>query len=50
MPPESWETTKLAQKEIFDGMLQAVLANEAVDDDPVKDEASLRSIWPFNID
>lgn len=50
MPPESWETTKLAHKEIFDEMLQAVLANEAVDDDPVKDEATLRSIWPLNID
>ncbi|GES64414.1 phosphotransferase enzyme family protein [Aspergillus terreus] len=50
MPPESWETTKLAHKEIFDGMLQAVLANEEVDDDPVKDEATLRSIWPFDID
>ncbi|KAG2414267.1 hypothetical protein HFD88_003458 [Aspergillus terreus] len=50
MPPESWETTKLAQEEIFDGMLQAVLANEEVDDDPVKDEATLRSIWPIDID
>jgi hypothetical protein len=32
-------------------MLQAVLTNPDQDDDePVKDEKTLRSIWPFDID
>jgi hypothetical protein len=51
VPFEAWEATKLAHKELFNGMLQAVLTNPDQDDDePVKDEKTLRSIWPFDID
>ncbi|KAL5050138.1 hypothetical protein BDW71DRAFT_216885 [Aspergillus fruticulosus] len=35
---------------IFDGMLQAVLTNADSDNQPVRDEITLRSIWPFDID
>ncbi|KAA8645909.1 aminoglycoside phosphotransferase family protein [Aspergillus tanneri] len=51
VPSDSWKATKIAHKELFDGMLQAVLSNPDLDDDePVKDELTLRSIWPFDID
>ncbi|KAL1882656.1 hypothetical protein Plec18167_003078 [Paecilomyces lecythidis] len=51
VPPEGWEATRLAHKELFNGMLQAVLENSDVDaDEPVKDEKTLRSIWPFDLD
>ncbi|GFF69840.1 hypothetical protein IFM47457_02487 [Aspergillus lentulus] len=51
VPLEAWEATKLTHKELFNGMLQAVLINPDQDDDePVKDEKTLRSIWPFDID
>ncbi|KAL4816249.1 hypothetical protein BDW67DRAFT_175726 [Aspergillus spinulosporus] len=37
--------------ELLDGMLQAVVSNPDVDDDePVKDEMTLRAIWPFDFD
>ncbi|KAB8235854.1 kinase-like domain-containing protein [Aspergillus alliaceus] len=50
VPPEKWEATESAHKEIFTGMLQAVLTNQGLDEDePVKDEETLRSIWPFDI-
>lgn len=50
VPPEDWEATKLAHRELFDGMLQAVLNNENPDDgEPIKTEADLRAIWPFDI-
>ncbi|TQB67840.1 hypothetical protein MPDQ_004518 [Monascus purpureus] len=50
VPPEEWEATESAHKEIFMGMLQAVLTNQGLDEDePVKDEETLRSIWPFDI-
>lgn len=49
-PPDSWEATELAHKEIFEGMLTAVLTNNNPDDDePVKDEAVLKSIWPYDL-
>lgn len=51
VPPEDWETTKLTHQELFNGMLQAVVTNPDMDaDEPVKDERTLRSIWPFDID
>ncbi|KAL4762774.1 uncharacterized protein BDW70DRAFT_166582 [Aspergillus foveolatus] len=35
----------------FDGILQAVVSNPDVDDDePVKNEMTLRVIWPFDLD
>lgn len=50
VPAEKWETTEATHKEIFNGMLQAVLTNQGSDhDEPVKDEETLRSIWPFDI-
>jgi Phosphotransferase enzyme family len=49
-PPEDWEATELAHRELFEGMLQAVLSNKNPDDDePIKDERDLREIWPFDI-
>ncbi|RAL09173.1 aminoglycoside phosphotransferase family protein [Aspergillus homomorphus CBS 101889] len=50
VPVEEWEATQLRHRELFDGMLEAVLLNEEVDDDePVTDEETLRSIWPFDL-
>jgi len=51
VPLENWEATKLAYKELFNGMLQTVLNNSDFDgDEPIKDVRTLRSIWPFDID
>jgi hypothetical protein len=50
VPIEDWEATESAHKELFNGMLQAVLTSESSDDDePIKDEGDLRAIWPFDI-
>ncbi|KAE8357051.1 hypothetical protein BDV28DRAFT_154324 [Aspergillus coremiiformis] len=49
MPPEQWETTEQIHKEMFEGMLHAVLTNKDLEDEPVTDEAILRSIWPFDL-
>ncbi|KFY13911.1 hypothetical protein V491_06221 [Pseudogymnoascus sp. VKM F-3775] len=50
VPPEDWETTKLANKELFDVMLQTVLSIKNPDDDePIKDEGDVREIWPFDL-
>jgi hypothetical protein len=50
VPVENWEATELAQRETFNGMLAAVLTNEDPEnEEPVKDEAVLRSIWPFDL-
>jgi hypothetical protein len=50
VPPEDWETTESAHRDLFNGMLQAVLTNENPDnDEPIKDEADLRAIWPFDL-
>jgi hypothetical protein len=49
-PPEDWETVEKAHKEMFDGMLQAVLSNEGPDDDePIRNEEDLKEIWPFDL-
>jgi hypothetical protein len=47
-PPEDWEAAKSANQGTFTGMLQDVLDNEHSDDDdePIRDEADLREIWP----
>ncbi|KAE8417453.1 kinase-like domain-containing protein [Aspergillus pseudocaelatus] len=50
MPPGQLETTKEANMEIFQGILHEVLTNEDTEDEPVTDEAILRSIWPFDLD
>ena len=50
VPTEDWEATESAHREMFNGMLQAVLTNENPDDDePMRDEGDLRAIWPFDI-
>ncbi len=50
VPPENWEATELAHREMFNGMLEAVLTNDSPDDDePIKSEEDLRAIWPFDI-
>jgi hypothetical protein len=50
IPSEDWEATESAHREMFNGMLQAVLTNVNPDDDePIKDERDLRAIWPFDI-
>ena len=49
-PIVDWEATESAHKELFSGMLQAVLTSESPDDDePIKDEEDLMAIWPFDI-
>ncbi|KAI2962431.1 hypothetical protein CBS147323_7335 [Aspergillus niger] len=51
VPTSDWEAAQTAHHEMFEGMLQAVLTNPDIDDpdEPVKDEETLRSIWPFDI-
>ncbi|GAQ38341.1 phosphotransferase enzyme family protein [Aspergillus niger] len=51
VPTGDWEAAQTAHHEMFDGMLQAVLTNPEIDDpdEPVKDEETLRAIWPFDI-
>ncbi|KAL3477624.1 kinase-like domain-containing protein [Aspergillus californicus] len=50
IPPDGWKAAQLAHKELFEGMLQAVVTNaDSDDEEPVRDEATLRSIWPFDI-
>uniref|UniRef100_A0A093VIL6 Altered inheritance of mitochondria protein 9, mitochondrial n=1 Tax=Talaromyces marneffei PM1 TaxID=1077442 RepID=A0A093VIL6_TALMA len=50
VPIENWEATELAHREIFDSMLTAVLTDkDPRNEEPVKDEAVLRSIWPFDL-
>ncbi|KKZ61111.1 hypothetical protein EMCG_04256 [[Emmonsia] crescens] len=50
VPLEDWEATKSVHREVFDGMLNAVLTNDDLDyDELVKDEEVLRSIWPFDL-
>lgn len=50
IPSQQWEAAQLAHREVFAGMLQEVLENEQPDDeDPIKSEADLREIWPFDL-
>ncbi|RAO69743.1 uncharacterized protein BHQ10_005755 [Talaromyces amestolkiae] len=50
VPMENWEATEVAHREIFEGMLTAVLTNKDPENqEPVKNEAVLRSIWPFDL-
>lgn len=51
VPSVDWEDTKSAHRELFDGMLRAVLENEQIDDDePLRCEEDLREIWPFDLE
>lgn len=50
VPPEDWEGTESAHREVFEGMLQEVLGNEQPDDnEPIRSENDLREIWPFDL-
>jgi hypothetical protein len=50
VPPEDWEGTESAHREVFEGMLQEVLGNEQpYDDEPIRGEIDLREIWPFDL-
>lgn len=42
------KTRLLAHREMFDGMLQAVLTNENLDE-LIKSEDDLRAVWPFDL-
>ncbi|KAI9375079.1 kinase-like domain-containing protein [Aspergillus egyptiacus] len=51
VPPEDFERVQVAHKELFEGMLQHLLTKQdPYEDEPVRDERTLRSIWPFDID
>ncbi|KAF1960178.1 hypothetical protein CC80DRAFT_465850 [Byssothecium circinans] len=50
VPPEHWEATESAHRELFKSLLQEVLGNEHPDDDePLRDETDVREIWPFDL-
>lgn len=49
VPTDSWEATKLAHKEAFEKIRQAVRNAESIDDQPMS-EKDLRRMWPFDID
>jgi hypothetical protein len=49
VPPEDWEAAKSAHREVFEGMLQAVLTNGHPDDDEPINDGDLRAIWRFDM-
>jgi len=50
VPIEEWESANVAHRELFEGMLEVVLTNDSPDDDePLRSEADLREIWPFEL-
>lgn len=50
VPYDKWEEAKASEKQMFSGILQAVLKNEDDDpDEPIRSEADLREIWPFDL-
>ena len=50
VPTKEWSVTEAAHKEMFRGTLQEVVATANADDDePIKSEADLREIWPFDL-
>jgi hypothetical protein len=51
VPIDEWKATKNTHKELYQSLLQDILANENLDDDePLKTEAGLREIWPFDLE
>ncbi|KAL8913538.1 MAG: hypothetical protein Q9172_007260 [Xanthocarpia lactea] len=48
VPTEFWEATKLARKEAFDGIAQAMRDAEVIGDESMSEE-ELRKMWPFDI-
>jgi hypothetical protein len=50
VPAEELETAKLANRELFEMMLETVLSIKNPDDDePLKNEGDVREIWPFEL-
>ena len=49
VPTESWEVTKSAHNEAFDGIVQAMRDAKVTGDDYMSEE-ELRKIWPFDIE
>jgi hypothetical protein len=50
VPTDQWEAAQVANRDLYQGALEAVVTNPEVDDDePVQDEKTLRSIWPFGL-
>jgi hypothetical protein len=50
VPTDQWEAAQVANKNLLKGALEAVVTSPDVDDDePVREEKTLRSIWPFDL-
>ena len=50
VPTNEWRATQTAHKEMFHGILREVIETAKThDDEPIKDEADLREIWPFDL-
>jgi hypothetical protein len=48
---EDWEATKKMHKEMYAELVKVVLGNEEPDEnDPIRTEADVREIWPFDLD
>lgn len=51
VPLEDWDATKRTHTELYKSLLAEILAMEDPDDDePLKTEADLREIWPFDLE
>jgi hypothetical protein len=49
-PPDEFETTKIGEKEMFAGFLEAVLNSEDPGaDEPIRAGQDLKEIWPFDL-
>ena len=48
VPMDLWETTKIAHREAFDEIYQAIRDAKSTDDQSMSEE-ELRMIWPFDI-
>jgi hypothetical protein len=50
VPPEDWERVKELHPQMYNLLLQEILENKNPDeDDPLKSEADVREIWPFDL-
>ncbi len=48
VPTRSWEATKVAPKDAFDGLVRAGGTAESPDDQSMSEEY-LRKVWPFDV-
>lgn len=49
VPPEELEAAELANKELFEMMLETVQSLENPDDEPHKERSRRKEIWPFDL-